>query len=108
MEEEPKKLFYTIAQVSKVVGIKPYILRYWETEFAQLKPEREKGRRRYRNEDIQTVLRIKRLLYEEGYTIAGAKTKLRKETQSESAEDKKEIAELKKQLQDLLKMVKNK
>jgi DNA-binding transcriptional MerR regulator len=104
MEEElPQKLFYTIAEVSKVTGIKPYILRYWESEFTQLKPEREKGRRRYRNEDIQTVMCIKKLLYKEGYTISGARSKLREERKSG---DKQEITKLKKQLQDLLKMIK--
>jgi DNA-binding transcriptional MerR regulator len=103
MEEQLQKLFYTIAEVSKATGIKSYILRYWESEFAQLKPEREKGRRQYRNEDIQTILCIKRLLYEEGYTIAGAKLKLREEKKSD---DKQKIIQLKKQLQELLKMIK--
>ena len=107
MEEQTQKLFYTIAEVSKITGIKSYILRYWESEFAQLKPERERGRRRYRNEDIQIILRIRKLLYEEGYTITGAKSKLREERKSKpTPEDKQKIGELKKQRQELLKMVK--
>jgi len=106
-EEQLQKLFYTIAEVSKVTGIKPYILRYWESEFAQLKPEREKGRRRYRTDDIHMILRIKKLLYEEGYTIAGAKSKLREEGKVKpTSEDKQKIVELRKQLQELLKIVK--
>lgn len=101
------KLFYTIAEVSKIVGIKPYILRYWESEFNQLKPEREKGRRRYREEDIHLIMRIKKFLYEEGYKIEGAKAKLREEGKIEpDSENKKKIEELKKQLKDLLKLVK--
>jgi len=107
MEEQSQKLFYTIAEVSKITGIKPYILRYWESEFNQLKPERENGRRRYRMEHIQLIMRIKQLLYEEGYTIAGARSRLRKEKQTETGlEEKQKILELKKKLEELLKIVK--
>ena len=98
-QEQSQKLFYTIAEVSKITGLKPYILRYWESEFVQLKPEREKGIRRYRSGDIQLIMRIKNLLYKKGYKIAGAKSKLREE-------GKQGVAELKKQLQELLKMMK--
>ncbi|MFN3134696.1 MAG: MerR family transcriptional regulator [Candidatus Kryptonium sp.] len=69
-----KRLYYSIGEVSKLTGIEPYVLRYWEKEFEQLKPAKNKaGNRTYTNRDIKIILTIKRLLYEEGYTIAGAK-----------------------------------
>jgi len=78
--EIKKKLFYKINEVSKITGLKPYVLRYWETEFPQLSPEKDDSdQRRYRRKDIDLVLRIKKLLYEEKYTIAGAKQKIASE-----------------------------
>ncbi len=69
-----KRLYYSIGEVSKLTGIEPYVLRYWEKEFEQLKPAKNRaGNRAYTNRDIKIILMIKRLLYEEGYTIAGAK-----------------------------------
>ncbi len=74
MEE---KLFYTIGEASKYVDVKPYVLRYWETEFRKLNPQKSvTGQRTYRKKDIQMALTIRRLLYEEKYTIAGAIQKL--------------------------------
>ncbi len=72
-----EKLFYTIGEVSKYVDVKPYVLRYWETEFRKLNPQKSvTGQRTYRKKDIQMALTIRRLLYEEKYTIAGAIQKL--------------------------------
>jgi DNA-binding transcriptional MerR regulator len=72
--ELPQKLFYRIQEVSRITGVKPYVLRYWETEFASLRPEKgQNDQRRYRPEDIELVQKIKRLLYEEKFTIAGAR-----------------------------------
>lgn len=69
-----KRLYYSIGEVSKLTGIERYVLRYWEKEFENLKPAKNKGGNRiYTNRDIKIILMIKRLLYEEGYTIAGAK-----------------------------------
>ncbi len=74
----PKKLFYKINEVSRITGIKPYVLRYWETEFNQLKPQKDVNeQRRYRQSDIDLIREIKRLLYEERFTIAGARVKLK-------------------------------
>ena len=74
----PKKLFYKINEVSRITGIKPYVLRYWETEFDQLKPQKDiNDQRRYRKSDIDVIQEIKRLLYEERFTIAGARVKLK-------------------------------
>ena len=71
------KLFYTIGEVSKMVDVKPYVLRYWETEFKLLNPQKSvTGQRTYRKKDIQVALTIKRLLYDQKFTIAGAAQKL--------------------------------
>jgi DNA-binding transcriptional MerR regulator len=68
----------SISEVSRLTGTKAFVLRYWETEFPMLQPvKNDSGRRLYRREDVETVLRIKRLLYDEGFTIAGARRHLR-------------------------------
>ncbi len=73
----PDKLFYKIGEVSKIVDVEPYVLRYWETEFPFLKPRKSKsGQRVYVKKDIETLLKIKRLLYQERYTIEGVRKKL--------------------------------
>src|ERR1039457_1558914 len=74
---EEEKLFYTIGDAAQLVNVKPYVLRYWESEFKKLNPQKsETGQRTYRKRDLQVALTIKRLLYEEKYTIAGAIQKL--------------------------------
>jgi|SRR5579862_1039628 len=74
----PDKSLFRIGEVSRVTSTKPFVLRYWETEFPMLQPVKSpKGHRLYRREDIETVLTIKRLLYDEGFTIAGARRHLR-------------------------------
>ena len=74
------KNFYRIGEVSRLTDTKPFVLRYWETEFPTLQPVKSaKGQRLYRREDVETVLRIKRLLYDQGFTIAGARRLLREE-----------------------------
>ena len=63
--------------MSRLTGLEPYVLRYWETEFPQLRPEKGKsGQRIYKKKDLENILRIKQLLYDDGYTISGAKKKL--------------------------------
>lgn len=77
---------YKIGEVSRITALKAFVLRYWETEFPMLRPlKSEKGQRRYREQDLATVLEIKRLLYDEGFTIAGARKHL-KENGSGSGE----------------------
>lgn len=72
------KELYRIGEVGRITDTKPFVLRYWETEFPMLQPVKSSsGHRLYRREDIETVLKIKRLLYDEGYTIAGARRHLR-------------------------------
>ena len=72
-----KKLYYSIGEVSKITDLKQYVLRYWETEFKQLNPNKNKaGNRTYRQKDIDTILKIKNLLYKEKFTIEGARKML--------------------------------
>ena len=76
----PNKLFFKIGEVCEITDTQPYVLRYWESEFPALAPAKNSsGQRIYRRKDIETVLRIKQLLYEEGFTIAGAKKRLEME-----------------------------
>src|SRR3954466_11221870 len=76
----PDKLYFRIGEVSKLCRLEAYVLRFWETEFPQLKPVKSStGQRMYRRKDVENVLRIKRLLYEQGFTIAGARQFLRDE-----------------------------
>lgn len=76
----PEKLYFRIGEVARLCRLPAYVLRFWETEFPQLKPVKSStGQRMYRKRDVESVVRIKRLLYEEGYTIAGARQHLRDE-----------------------------
>jgi DNA-binding transcriptional MerR regulator len=76
----PNKLFFKIGEVCEITDTQPYVLRYWESEFPALAPAKNSsGQRIYRRKDIETVLRIKQLLYDEGFTIAGAKKRLESE-----------------------------
>ena len=76
----PNKLFFKIGEVCEITDTQPYVLRYWESEFPALAPAKNSsGQRIYRRRDIETVLRIKQLLYDEGFTIAGAKKRLEAE-----------------------------
>jgi len=75
---QTEKEVYRIGDVSKITALKPFVLRYWETEFPMLQPIKSpSGHRLYRQEDVDMVLKIKRLLYDEGFTIAGARRHLR-------------------------------
>src|ERR1700716_3075447 len=76
----PEKLFFKIGEVCDIAGVQAHVLRYWETEFPMLQPQKNRaGQRTYRRRDVEMALRIKQLLYEEQYTIAGAKKKLASE-----------------------------
>jgi DNA-binding transcriptional MerR regulator len=78
LPEIPDKLFFRIGEVAEIIGLEQHVLRYWEDEFDVLKPDKNQaGQRLYRQKDIETVVRIKELLYEEMFTIAGAKKKLK-------------------------------
>ena len=76
----PDKLYFRIGEVSRLCGLPSYVLRFWETEFPHLKPTKSStGQRMYRRLDVENVLRVKKLLYEEGFTISGARQYLRAE-----------------------------
>ncbi len=77
MDKIPDKMFFRIGDVSRITGIKSYVLRYWESEFKFLKPIKNRaGQRVYRRKDVETILEIRRLLYDEKFTIAGAKRRI--------------------------------
>jgi len=87
MQFVPKKLYYKIREACEIVGVEAHVLRFWESEFPALSPPKSKtGQRTYRPKDIELLLRIRKLLYEEGFTIAGARKRL------ESGEDLPEAA----------------
>jgi len=80
----PDKLYFRIGEVAGLCRLPAYVLRFWETEFPQLKPVKSStGQRMYRKRDVESVVKIKKLLYEDGFTIAGARVQLREETKSE-------------------------
>ena len=81
----PEKIFFKIGEVCDIVGVQAHVLRYWETEFPQLSPQKNRsGQRSYRRRDVEIALRIKELLYEDIFTIAGAKKKLQNELREAS------------------------
>ena len=98
------KLFYRIGDVSRITGLEPHVLRYWETEFPQINPDKGKSRQRlYKKADVECILRIKQMLYNDGYTIAGARKKL----SSRSGQDVNGIiAAAKQELREILGILK--
>lgn len=91
--EIPDKMFFKIGEVAKITGVKPYILRYWESEFPHLRPTKGRSQHRlYRRKDVEDILRIKSLLYDEKFTIAGAKRMLRAEVGDREPEPQAEPA----------------
>jgi len=106
-----KKLYYSISEVSKITSLKQYVLRFWETEFPELNPPKNRaGNRIYRLSDIKLIFLIKKLLYEDKYTIEGARQKLKTLSQIESSQitmplqESKEdlVSSLKKDLREIL------
>ena len=80
---EAIKLYYSISEVSEITGLKQYVLRYWETEFSQLKPSKNRaGNRTYRSHDVDLIIEIKSLLYDRKFTIKGAKQHLKTSTKN--------------------------
>ncbi len=83
----PDKVYFRIGEVSRIAQTKPYVLRYWETEFPSLRPSKTRtGHRLYRRKDVESVLEIKHLLYEEGFTIEGARKKLSTQARQPTSE----------------------
>ncbi|MCC6752332.1 MAG: MerR family transcriptional regulator [Deltaproteobacteria bacterium] len=78
MPDIPDKLFFKIGEVARLTGVKPHVLRYWETEFSVLRPQKTRTNQRlYRRREVELLLQIKQLLYQEGFTIAGANKRLK-------------------------------
>src|SRR4029434_240903 len=115
----PDKLYFKIGEVAAIVGVKPYVLRYWETEFPEISPGKSKTNQRlYKRKEVKRILSIGDLLYGERYTIDGARRKLKEGTKEEKAEENaKQISlftggnreflkKLRGELQELLEMVK--
>src|SRR4029078_2232230 len=89
----PAKRYFTIGEVSDLCGVKPHVLRYWEQEFTQLKPVKRRGNRRYyQHHEVLLIRRIRELLYEEGFTISGARNRL--DNSISAPEEKSEAAPL--------------
>jgi DNA-binding transcriptional MerR regulator len=83
----PDKLYFRIGEVATLCHLPAYVLRFWESEFPQLKPVKSStGQRMYRKRDVESVLRIKQLLYEQGFTISGARQQMRSETKSDKSQ----------------------
>ena len=102
---QPNKLFYRIGEVSRLSGLEAYVLRYWESEFPQLKPNKGRsGQRLYSKKDLDTVLHIKQLLYKDGYTISGARKKMNSRGNRDTLESV--IASTKNELKEILEMLK--
>ena len=102
--QKPSKLFYRIGEVSRLTGLEPYVLRYWESEFPQLKPDKGRsGQRLYKKKDVDNIFHIKQLLYKDGYTIAGARRKLN----GKAGQDVEAVIEsAKKELREILAILK--
>jgi DNA-binding transcriptional MerR regulator len=119
--ELPDKLYFKIGEVAKIVGVEPYVLRYWETEFPILKPTKSRSSQRlYRKKDVEVLLEIKKLLYDEMYTIAGAKRRLMRmgekgsspqlplDLQEVPLADSGALKKIEKEISDLLKIIDSK
>lgn len=100
----PGKRYFTIGEVSELCGVKPHVLRYWEQEFSQLKPVKRRGNRRYyQRHDVVLIREIRGLLYEQGFTIGGARQRLETESTPETTtgDKKKMIQEMLSELEDI-------
>jgi DNA-binding transcriptional MerR regulator len=87
----PPKRYFTIGEVSELCGVKPHVLRYWEQEFTQLKPVKRRGNRRYyQHHEVMLIRRIRELLYEQGFTISGARNRLLNEAHAHGAGEAEE------------------
>ena len=99
----PDKLYFTIGQVSELCDLKPHVLRYWEQEFPQLKPMKRRGNRRYyQQKDVVMIRKIKELLYEEGFTIEGARQRLSQLKITTTSIKKNPVNQAVNKLEDLL------
>ena len=103
----PGKRYFTIGEVSELCAVKPHVLRYWEQEFPQLKPVKRRGNRRYyQRQDVLVIRQIRSLLYEEGFTIGGARQRLTgDEARSDITQSQQIIRQVRLELEELLKLM---
>jgi len=107
----PAKRYFTIGEVSELCGVKPHVLRYWEQEFNQLKPVKRRGNRRYyQHHEVLLVRRIRELLYNQGFTISGARNRLEEggavvASSQEKAEAQKAVLGLREELKSVIEML---
>ena len=105
--EVPDKFYFKIGEVSELSGIPPYVLRFWESEFRQLNPKRTgSGQRLYRKIDVETVLKIKNLLYDRKFTIKGARNSLNKKYSRPDKSGRPTYSEIRRELQSIRKLLK--
>jgi DNA-binding transcriptional MerR regulator len=104
----PGKRYFTIGEVSDLCGVKPHVLRYWEQEFPQLKPVKRRGNRRYyQRHDVLIIRQIRSLLYEQGFTIGGARQQLTGETARHDVTQSQQIVkQLRQELEEILTLLK--
>ncbi|MGA7800718.1 MAG: MerR family transcriptional regulator [Gammaproteobacteria bacterium] len=104
----PGKRYFTIGEVSELCGVKPHVLRYWEQEFPQLKPVKRRGNRRYyQRHDVIMIRQIRSLLYEQGFTIGGARQRLSGEQAKEDVTQSNQIVrQMRLELEELLQLLK--
>jgi DNA-binding transcriptional MerR regulator len=103
--EIPDKLYFKIGEVAEIAGVEAYVLRFWETEFPGLAPKKtDSGHRLYRRSDVEKVFRIKELLYEKGFTIAGARKRLSPRNTDPDVQDTAEetLSKVRRGLEDIL------
>lgn len=102
----PGKRYFTIGEVSELCAVKPHVLRYWEQEFPQLKPVKRRGNRRYyQREDVLTIRQIRSLLYEQGYTIGGARQRMTSEGPELGGDVQAVLKETIEELEDVLRVL---
>ena len=100
------KRYFRIGEVSRILGIEPYVLRYWESEFPQIRPRRaDSNQRTYQKKDLELIIEIKRLLYEEKLTIEGARKKLKRKLQTGPASEAELLDMVKRELKELLNLL---
>ena len=104
----PAKRYFTIGEVSDLCGVKPHVLRYWEQEFTQLRPMKRRGNRRYyQRHDVLTIRQIRGLLYEQGYTIGGARLRLEGEgARQEATMTSQVVRQVRMELEEVLQLLK--
>jgi len=105
----PGKRYFTIGEVSVLCGVKPHVLRYWEAEFPLLKPIKRRGNRRYyQRQDVMMVRQIRELLYEQGFTIGGARQQLTGiVVKTDSSRSRQVVREIRKELEEILALLKS-